>query len=76
MTTQTKGATMTTKKYQYSGSGEDLYSMIAEEFERLGFRTHARDINKLALALEEQDAEYGEVGIMAACVGYIAAYRS
>lgn len=52
---------------------EDLDVLVAEEFERIGFMCKPRDVANLADALRAQACEYGEIGIMAACVGYASA---
>jgi hypothetical protein len=52
---------------------ENLETLCADEFKALGFMARSSDVAAIADALRAQGAEYGEVGIMAACVGYAAA---
>lgn len=52
---------------------EDLEVLIAAEFKSIGYRAHTGDIGALADSLRAQAAEYGEIGIMAACIGYATA---
>ncbi len=54
---------------------KDLATEIAKEFKAQGFAAHTRDVVRLTDALEAQGAEYGDLAIMAACTGYVAAKR-
>jgi hypothetical protein len=54
---------------------KDISTMVAKEFQHQGFKAHTRDVSVLTDALEEEEVEYDDVAIMAACKGYILAKR-
>lgn len=53
---------------------EDNYEdLVREEFNRIGYNARGSDIASLSDSLRAQSCEFGEIGIMAACVGYATA---